>query len=188
MTVEMLGDDNNRLVTVISLRECKQDVKKILPILIAKHFYEQHQNGVASPPSTILSHADCFHGAVNVEKICSDLSIALSYSTQDLLDPDGGRILGSANFSTRSIEVYRNDDPNRERFTIAHEIGHFCLKHDRYLRSEAVVESDLIANNEGEDGFNYDRLEYQATQRLTNADLTIMELRRLLSSRKLRHD
>ncbi|WP_366524139.1 ImmA/IrrE family metallo-endopeptidase [uncultured Ruegeria sp.] len=44
--------------------------------------------------------------------------------------------VGSANFSTRSIETYRNDDTNRERFTIAHETGHFCLKHDRYLRSE----------------------------------------------------
>lgn len=47
-------DDDNKLVTVISLRECKQDVKKILPILIAKHFYEQHRSVVTSPPSTTL--------------------------------------------------------------------------------------------------------------------------------------
>ena len=48
------GEQANALVTVISLRECKQDVKKILPILIAKHFCEQHRNSVASPPSTTL--------------------------------------------------------------------------------------------------------------------------------------
>jgi DNA helicase HerA-like ATPase len=48
------ADDEDRLVTVISLRECKQDVKKILPILIAKHFYEQHRSVVTSPPSTTL--------------------------------------------------------------------------------------------------------------------------------------
>ena len=47
-------DDNDRFLTVISLRECKQDVKKILPILIAKHFYEQHRRVVTSPPSTTL--------------------------------------------------------------------------------------------------------------------------------------
>jgi len=41
-------------VTVLSLRECKQDVKKILPILIAKQFYEQHKSTVSSPPATTL--------------------------------------------------------------------------------------------------------------------------------------
>ncbi|SCM65960.1 hypothetical protein KARMA_0130 [Donghicola eburneus] len=48
------NDGNSRLVTVISLRECKSDVKKILPILIAKHFYEKHRSVVTSPPSTTL--------------------------------------------------------------------------------------------------------------------------------------
>ncbi len=52
IAVDEKEDDNSKLVTVISLRECKQDVKKILPILIAKHFYEQHRNTVTSPPST----------------------------------------------------------------------------------------------------------------------------------------
>ena len=54
ISVGELGYDEDRLVTVISLRECKQDVKKILPILIAKHFYEQHRSVVTSPPSTTL--------------------------------------------------------------------------------------------------------------------------------------
>lgn len=48
------SDDDDSLITVVSLRECKQDVKKILPILIAKHFYEQHRSVVTSPPSTTL--------------------------------------------------------------------------------------------------------------------------------------
>lgn len=39
-------------VTVISLRETRQEVKKILPILIAKHYYESHKEAVASPPET----------------------------------------------------------------------------------------------------------------------------------------
>ncbi|WP_207630372.1 ATP-binding protein [Paracoccus xiamenensis] len=54
ISVGELADDEDRLVTVFSLRECKQDVKKILPILIAKHFYEQRRSVVTSPPSTTL--------------------------------------------------------------------------------------------------------------------------------------
>lgn len=54
ISVGQLGEDEEPLVTVISLRECKQDVKKILPILIAKHYYEKHRSVVASPPSTTL--------------------------------------------------------------------------------------------------------------------------------------
>ena len=46
--------DNQRIVTVVSLRECKQDVKKILPLLIAKHYYEVHKEAVTSPPDTTL--------------------------------------------------------------------------------------------------------------------------------------
>ncbi|WP_199537878.1 ImmA/IrrE family metallo-endopeptidase [Phaeobacter inhibens] len=71
-------------------------------------------------------------------------------------------MLGSANFSNRSIQVNRHDDRNRERFTVAHEIGHFFLEHDKYLRSESIVERDLFIETETKDAFNYDRLEYQA--------------------------
>ncbi|WP_171119543.1 ATP-binding protein [Ruegeria sp. HKCCA5463] len=54
--VILVGEVQNAgpAVTVLSLRECKQDVKKILPILIAKQFYEQHKSTVASPPETTL--------------------------------------------------------------------------------------------------------------------------------------
>lgn len=45
---------NTDVVTVISLRECKQEIKKILPILIAKHFYEQHKSIVSSPPNSTM--------------------------------------------------------------------------------------------------------------------------------------
>ncbi len=40
----------NRLLTVISLRQCNQEVKKVLPLLVAKHFYEGHKSTVNAPP------------------------------------------------------------------------------------------------------------------------------------------
>ena len=42
--------EHDGAVIVISLRDCKQEVKKILPILIAKQYYEHHKATVASPP------------------------------------------------------------------------------------------------------------------------------------------
>lgn len=48
------GGDVPSTITVISLRDCKQEVKKIIPILIAKHYYDHHKREVASPPKTTL--------------------------------------------------------------------------------------------------------------------------------------
>lgn len=47
-------DEEVEVVTVISLRECNQEIKKILPILIAKHYYEQHKSKVLSPPDITM--------------------------------------------------------------------------------------------------------------------------------------
>jgi DNA helicase HerA-like ATPase len=46
--------DQHKPLQVISLREVKQDIKKILPILIAKQLYEQHKKTSTSPPSSTV--------------------------------------------------------------------------------------------------------------------------------------
>lgn len=67
--IESLMDDFNKVISVhqmdekiesaevvivISLRECNQELKKILPILIAKHYYEQHKSKVLYPPDITM--------------------------------------------------------------------------------------------------------------------------------------
>ncbi|AQL38644.1 ATP-binding protein [Pseudomonas syringae] len=47
-------EDKTKLLTVISLRKCNQDIKKVLPLLIAKHFYHQHKNTVKNPPDKTM--------------------------------------------------------------------------------------------------------------------------------------
>lgn len=42
------------VLTIVSLRRCNQEIKKIIPLLIAKHFYTQHRLKVASPPMNTL--------------------------------------------------------------------------------------------------------------------------------------
>lgn len=39
-----------RLVTVISLRQCNNETKKVLPLLVAKHYYNKHKDSVGYPP------------------------------------------------------------------------------------------------------------------------------------------
>lgn len=41
----------SKILTVISLRKCNQDTKKIIPLLIAKHYYNHHKNSVTNPPN-----------------------------------------------------------------------------------------------------------------------------------------
>ncbi len=41
---------DERLLTVISMRRCNNEVKKVLPLLFAKHYYNGHKNTVANPP------------------------------------------------------------------------------------------------------------------------------------------
>ncbi|ENG3800748.1 ATP-binding protein [Proteus mirabilis] len=49
------GGDEDQAITVISLRNCNQDVKKIIPLLVTKHYYNSHKKLVKkSPPEKTL--------------------------------------------------------------------------------------------------------------------------------------
>ncbi|EHZ2492107.1 MULTISPECIES: ATP-binding protein [Vibrio harveyi group] len=53
--VETSVATDNKALTVISLRNCNQDVKKIIPLLITKHYYNSHKNQIKqSPPEKTL--------------------------------------------------------------------------------------------------------------------------------------
>lgn len=110
----------------------------------------------------ILDKIDYISGSVDLEKICSMQSIDLQFLNQAIQDHDGKPILGSANFDLKTIKIYSHDDQYRERFTLGHEIGHFCLRHDKYLRSESIAESDLLISEDEQICPSLNRLEIQA--------------------------
>jgi Zn-dependent peptidase ImmA (M78 family) len=101
-------------------------------------------------------------GPVDVERICKILKIKLRYTEKIVLDIDGKSVLGFVDFRKSIIAINRNYDRHQERFTIAHEVGHFCLQHDKYLSSENIIESDILELSGSESNFNYGRLEIQA--------------------------
>lgn len=45
---------NDRLLTVISMRRCNNEIKKVLPLLFAKHYYNSHKSTVANPPDRTI--------------------------------------------------------------------------------------------------------------------------------------
>lgn len=43
-----------RVLTVISMRRCNNEIKKVLPLLFAKHYYNIHKTTVANPPDCTI--------------------------------------------------------------------------------------------------------------------------------------
>jgi DNA helicase HerA-like ATPase len=43
-----------KILTIISLRRCDPETKKVLPLLIAKHFYNHHKDIVKNPPENTM--------------------------------------------------------------------------------------------------------------------------------------
>src|SRR2546428_9379084 len=84
---------------------------------------------------------------VNVEKIARVCGLEVEYVTK------GKGFFGQLLKERRLIEVQQNSHPHRQRFTIAHEIGHyimahnpvFCLSDDRGTR-DPRVENEKQAN------------------------------------------
>ncbi|CAN7761501.1 ATP-binding protein [Cupriavidus necator] len=46
------GEDT--LLTVVSMKRCNNEAKKVLPLLIAKHYYNAHKESVAHPPDKTI--------------------------------------------------------------------------------------------------------------------------------------
>lgn len=62
---------------------------------------------------------------VDVEAVAERLRLKLVY--MDLGDDVSGLLISKGDSTV--IAVQESDHPNRRRFTIAHELGHYCLKH-----------------------------------------------------------
>ncbi|MCO7633675.1 ATP-binding protein [Pseudomonas guariconensis] len=52
MVSDLPQDDH--LLTVISMRRCNNEIKKVLPLLFAKHYYNSHKAAVANPPNRTI--------------------------------------------------------------------------------------------------------------------------------------
>lgn len=62
------GHGTENTVTVISLKRCNNEIKKILPLLLAKHYYNSHKDRVQQPPNrTIHMIIDEAHNILSLQ-------------------------------------------------------------------------------------------------------------------------
>jgi len=111
---------------------------------------------------SLLTEVSYLDGEINLAGICDALSLKLEYIEAPCIDANGNEVLGEADFEGRCIKIYPHAIRNRERFTLAHEIGHFYLGHDKFLGSESVIKDDLFIDNELDGGNFYRNMEFQA--------------------------
>ncbi|MCC5791771.1 MAG: ATP-binding protein [Legionellaceae bacterium] len=53
--IEINGEfPKEKILTIVSLRRCNQEIKKILPLLLAKHLYEKHKQEIITPTDKTL--------------------------------------------------------------------------------------------------------------------------------------
>lgn len=119
---------------------------------------------IRNEAQTVRSLINYKEGAVDLIGLCSELAIGLDFTGKLVKHANGENVLGSAKFDQKIIEINYHENPQRQRFTLAHEIGHFCLGHSKFMRSESIIESDLMADSPNESSFDFDWLEYQANE------------------------
>jgi Zn-dependent peptidase ImmA (M78 family) len=117
---------------------------------------------IADVADKTLKNISYVEGPVDLTNILSSEGIELLCSEDSIRDSLDNELLGTANFSNRTITVHAHSNRHRQRFTIAHEIGHFVLEHEKHLRSDTIVRSDLFISDAPDVSFFYRRLEAQA--------------------------
>jgi Zn-dependent peptidase ImmA (M78 family) len=107
-------------------------------------------------------------GAVSLEAVCSwqqlEAGLTVLANTAASLEEAKGGILGRISFNPPSIVVFFDRmGIRRQRFTLAHELGHLLLGHGAYMQRESVDEKDIESGGEADLGADdIRRLEWQA--------------------------
>ena len=104
---------------------------------------------IKSKAKNLLQKCEITQAPIDVEKVATSLGIVVRRTpTEDdisgflLRNPDGSAVIG--------INALHHS--NRQRFTIAHEIGHFELhKHDQVHVDRSIIKLRSGASSKGED-------------------------------------
>lgn len=92
-------------------------------------------------------------GEVPLEKICefqkARNGLKVTYEVLTKAKAENDSMLGKIVFKPPRITIYLCDNNiiERQRFTLAHELGHLLLNHGKYMVSEYCEQSDLDGNN-----------------------------------------
>lgn len=117
----------------------------------------------------VLKKIDYTNGKVSLNAVCSSLSdnqgLNLQFVVADAEETRNYEILGKIRFNPLKITVFQSDHltKERERFTLAHELGHLMMGHSKYMEGESCEAKDFEFENPADLGVkDIMRMEWQA--------------------------
>ena len=123
------------------------------------------KNDIEQVACDCLTQIGYFAGPVDLSSICEwqQRECGLSVTYEASTPGENGR-LGTLAFHPVQISIFNNDRSSpRGRFTLAHELGHLLLLHDRFMVSELTREADLQRDSYSHLEFvDLRRMEWQA--------------------------
>ncbi|CAN91440.1 MULTISPECIES: ImmA/IrrE family metallo-endopeptidase [Sorangium] len=126
---------------------------------------------IEAASDAILKRTGYSGGAVELDAICQWQSMKAGLNVRTGVAPaDNGsedRLLGRIRFEPLEITIFRDTGGyrGRQRFTLAHELGHHFLDHGRHMAGEYCEEDDFERDGPTDIGIDdICRLEWQANQ------------------------
>jgi Zn-dependent peptidase ImmA (M78 family) len=117
----------------------------------------------------VLQQIDYTNGKVSLNALCLFLSdkrgLNVQFVVADAEETRNYKIFGKIRFSPLQITVFQNDQltEERERFTLAHELGHLIMDHSKYMAGEYCEARDFEFENPADLGLkDIMRMEWQA--------------------------
>ncbi|RQW78613.1 MAG: ImmA/IrrE family metallo-endopeptidase [Geobacter sp.] len=123
------------------------------------------QKDIENKCQAILDNIGYTAGKVSFEDLLKYLetSLGIVFNFEDQLGYDelGFEILGKTNLDQSTIFISKkgNENSQRKKYTITHEVGHIILEHKNYLSKEYYAENDL-------DGGGFDLINLKDIKRL----------------------
>lgn len=150
------NEDSDFLKSLANIEQATKESRLCVPYL--------ERDEVEERSFSILSEIKYESGAVSLENICEHLNEQFGLVVNRHASLRNG-VLGQITFDPDVILIDDNkaSTPERIRYTLAHELGHFSLGHGKYMARESCHEQDIAIDNS--DSINLKdvrRMEWQA--------------------------
>lgn len=155
-SLSRVGTDSDILDSLAEIEQATRKTRLAVP-------YKKMEE-IERVSSLILSEIGYRFGQVPLDKICEFLNEKFGLVIVRNINLDEG-ILGQISFGPDEIFIddYQASTPERARFTLAHELGHFLLDHKEFIARETCHEEDIdLERSENMNLRDVKRMEWQA--------------------------